>query len=94
MGVRFLTCESVVSEDYKGNVSGLMGNFDGDKDNDFILPDGTTLPKSEVENERNIYYNFGQKCKHMLDVFGKIFEHKFLKQMTISFTLKKGKGRF
>nr|XP_022292249.1 mucin-4-like isoform X6 [Crassostrea virginica] len=60
-GVRFLTCESVVSEDYKGNVSGLMGNFDGDKDNDFILPDGTTLPKSEVENERKIYYNFGQK---------------------------------
>ena len=91
MGVRFLTCESVVSEDYKGNVSGLMGNFDGDKDNDFILPDGTTLPKSEVENERKIYFNFGQKCKHLLHVFGKIFEHRFLKQMTISFTLKKVK---
>ena len=55
----------MVSEDYKGNVSGLMGNFDGDKDNDFILPDGTILPKSEVENERKIYYNFGQKCKYV-----------------------------
>lgn len=63
MGVRFLSCESVVSDEYKGNVTGLMGNFDGNNTNDFILPDGSTLPESAVSSERNIYNNFGQKCK-------------------------------
>jgi hypothetical protein len=63
MGVRFLACENLISEDYRGNVSGLVGNFDGDKDNDFLLPNGTTLTGDDVSSERKIYYNFGQKCK-------------------------------
>lgn len=40
-----------------------MGNFDGNKTNDFILPNGTSLPENATNSERNIYYKFGQLCK-------------------------------
>lgn len=59
MGVWFLSCELVVSDEYKGNVIGLMGNFDGDKNNDFIFLDGFIFIGSVVNLERNIYNNFG-----------------------------------
>lgn len=54
---------------HKGNVSGLMGNFDGNSANDFLLPNGTTLTGSVVDSERNIYFNFGQACKFMTNAF-------------------------
>ncbi|XP_052721310.1 uncharacterized protein LOC128192563 [Crassostrea angulata] len=60
LGVRFLTCEAVVDNAYNGSVTGLMGNFDGNSSNDFVLPNGTTLTGSSVKSERNIYINFGQ----------------------------------
>lgn len=63
LGVRFLTCEAVVDNAYNGSVTGLMGNFDGNSSNDFVLPNGTTLTGSSVESERSIYINFGQACK-------------------------------
>lgn len=63
LGVRFLTCEAVVDNAYNGSVTGLMGNFDGNSSNDFVLPNGTTLTGSSVKSERSIYKNFGQACK-------------------------------
>lgn len=65
LGVRFLTSESMVDEKYSGQVVGLMGNFDGNSTNDFILPNGTILYGSEVDTERGIYNNFGQLCEYM-----------------------------
>ncbi|XP_061188967.1 mucin-like protein [Saccostrea echinata] len=60
LGVRFLTSETMVDEKYRGKVTGLMGNFDGNTTNDFILPNRTTLYGSNVDTERKIYNNFGQ----------------------------------
>lgn len=65
IGVRFLTSESMVDEKYSGQVVGLMGNFDGNSTNDFILPNGTILYGSEVDTERKIYNNFGQLCEYL-----------------------------
>ncbi|XP_048727704.2 mucin-4-like isoform X2 [Ostrea edulis] len=60
LGVRFLTIEAVVDSKYNGSVIGLMGNFDGNSTNDFILPNGTFLKPEDVNTERKIYNNFGQ----------------------------------
>ncbi|XP_078330906.1 uncharacterized protein LOC111125451 isoform X2 [Crassostrea virginica] len=60
LGVRFLTIEAVVDSKYNGTVTGLMGNFDGDNTNDFVLPNGTILTPEDVDSERKIYKNFGQ----------------------------------
>ncbi|VDI73639.1 Hypothetical predicted protein, partial [Mytilus galloprovincialis] len=57
---RQLTLSASVPEDFKGQVKGLMGNFDGDKTNEFILPNGNVLTSSDVDSERKIYNNFGQ----------------------------------
>ncbi|XP_062609554.1 uncharacterized protein LOC134271353 [Saccostrea cucullata] len=61
LGVRFLISETVVDEAYKGLTKGLMGNFDGKIDNEFILPNGTTLNEGATKTERDIYFNFGQQ---------------------------------
>lgn len=60
--MRFLTIEAVVDSKYNGTVTGLMGNFDGDSNNDFVLPNGTILQAKDVISERKIYNNFGQMC--------------------------------
>jgi hypothetical protein len=45
---------------------GLMGNFDGDPNNDFILPNGTVLQNNMTESDRKIFENFGRHCKYGL----------------------------
>lgn len=69
LGVRFLISEVVVDSEYRGHAKGLMGNFDGDATNDFVLPNGTFLDKNATRTERNIYNNFGQKCNHMVCLY-------------------------
>lgn len=66
LGVRFLISEVVVDSEYRGHAKGLMGNFDGNAANDFVLPNGTILVDNATGTERNIYNNFGQKCEHMI----------------------------
>lgn len=61
LGVRFLISEVVVDCEYRGHAKGLMGNFDGNAANDFVLPNGTILVDNATGTERNIYNNFGQK---------------------------------
>lgn len=66
LSVRFLISEVVVDSEYRGHAKGLMGNFDGNAANDFVLPNGTILDDNATGTERNIYNNFGQKCEHMI----------------------------
>jgi hypothetical protein len=63
---RQLTMSTTISEQYKGQVQGLMGNFDGDPNNDFILPNGTVLQNNMTEAGRTIFENFGRHCKYGL----------------------------
>ena len=42
--------------------AGLLGIFDGNKDNDLTPPIGA--PLGSDAKERLIYYEFGQKCKY------------------------------
>ncbi|XP_061182283.1 mucin-like protein [Saccostrea echinata] len=61
LGVRFLISETVVDNAYKGSTRGLMGYFDGDLNNEFILPNETKLDENATKTERDIFYNFGQQ---------------------------------
>lgn len=72
MGVRFLVSEVVVDSTYSGFAKGLMGNFDGNATNEFILPNGTLLDENATKTERDIYFNFGQKCKLLVSINGVI----------------------
>lgn len=63
LGKRFLICETLINVKYKGMTTGLMGNFDGNNTNEFILPNGTMLPQNATNSERKIFYNFGRLCK-------------------------------
>lgn len=72
MGVRFLVSEVVVDSTYSGVAKGLMGNFDGNATNEFILPNGTLLDENATKTERDIYFNFGQKCKLLVSINGVI----------------------
>ena len=56
--------------EFKTLTRGLLGNFNGVKDDDFVLPDGTTL--SSNLTDRQIYEDFGPNCKsvsHVLSYF-------------------------
>ncbi|XP_063411483.1 uncharacterized protein LOC134694404 [Mytilus trossulus] len=64
---RQLTLSASVPEDFKGQVTGLMGNFDGDKTNEFVLPNRNILSSGDVDSERKIYNNFGQLWRTTAD---------------------------
>ncbi|KAJ8307328.1 hypothetical protein KUTeg_015412 [Tegillarca granosa] len=55
-----LTFSTTVPEDFAGQTVGLVGNFDGDDKNDFILPNGTILTENQTRTEKQIFYNFGE----------------------------------
>lgn len=40
-----------------------MGNFNGDKTDEFILPDGTDLGDPASFTEEDIFNDFGKLCK-------------------------------
>ncbi|KAJ8306923.1 hypothetical protein KUTeg_015007 [Tegillarca granosa] len=64
LGIRMLTFSTTVPKDFEGQTVGLVGNFDGDDKNDFILPNGTILTENQTRTERQIFYNFGEHCKY------------------------------
>ncbi|RNA26539.1 sushi domain-containing 2-like [Brachionus plicatilis] len=49
-----------ISQNYRSRTVGLLGNFNGDSSDDFILPNGTLL-NLNAKNDRDIFENFGQK---------------------------------
>ena len=48
-----------IPQDLKGTLSGLVGNWDDNPENDLMLPDGTWIPRNS--SNRDIHYNFGMK---------------------------------
>lgn len=61
-----LTFSTTVPDDFASQTVGLVGNFDGDDTNDFILPNGTVLTENQTRTERQIFYNFGVNCEYIL----------------------------
>ncbi|XP_022783567.1 sushi domain-containing protein 2-like isoform X2 [Stylophora pistillata] len=49
----------LVPQMYKGNTSGLLGFWDGDRVKEFLLPNGTFLDTNSTQSR--VYYEFGQK---------------------------------
>ncbi|KAH9524422.1 hypothetical protein Btru_054506 [Bulinus truncatus] len=61
IGVRSLEVTVQADSNLAGKTRGLMGNFDGNPDNDFILPNGTVLAANQTDTERKLFYNFGKE---------------------------------
>ena len=52
----------ILSESYQDNtVNGLMGNINGDPNDDLTTPSGDIIPPDS--SEKDIFEQFGQKCK-------------------------------
>ena len=49
---------------FRGQITGgLVGNFNGNSTDDFILPNGTAVFVGQNATEKQIFEEFGQKCK-------------------------------
>lgn len=46
---------------FKGYTKGLLGTWNDDQQDDFLRPDGTTLPSNATARE--IHFSFGLQCK-------------------------------
>jgi hypothetical protein len=55
-----LSFVATVPEDFQGNATGLLGNFNGDSSDDFIFRSGTML--DDNPSDRQIH-DFGQSCE-------------------------------
>lgn len=55
-----LAISTFVPQRYRNKVKGLLGNYDGDPNNDFRAPNGTFL--SPNANEREIFA-YASECK-------------------------------
>jgi plastocyanin len=56
-----LAISVTLPSELKGLIKGLLGNFDDDKTNEFIAPDGTVLPDNSTDEQ--IFHNFGEKWR-------------------------------
>lgn len=56
-----LSIIAAAPESFKSHTKGLLGTWNGDKEDDFTLPNGTVLPGSS--SGRDIHYKFGMTCK-------------------------------
>uniref|UniRef100_A0A2C9L091 VWFD domain-containing protein n=1 Tax=Biomphalaria glabrata TaxID=6526 RepID=A0A2C9L091_BIOGL len=61
VGIKNLELTVEAGEDFRGQMKGLLGNFNGNSSDDFRLPDGTLLSTSESDTDRKIFQNFGSK---------------------------------
>ena len=57
----FLTIITSFIEDYTNSSKGLSGYWNGNADDDFLLPNGTILPSNISDSQ--IHYDFGENCK-------------------------------
>ena len=52
----------IVPPSWKGLTNGLMGNFNGNKSDEFI-PRKQVMPLPDAISDRNLHWMFAQKCK-------------------------------
>jgi hypothetical protein len=52
---------SFAGDDFKGQMIGLLGNFNGDKSDD-LIPKGSTTPIPDTSNDKEIFQQFGKTC--------------------------------
>ena len=55
-----LSFVATIPQQFQGNTSGLLGNFNDDSSDDFIFRDGPTI---DVDSPDRLIHNFGQSCK-------------------------------
>ncbi|XP_059143723.1 mucin-like protein [Physella acuta] len=60
VAVKSLEIMFEVSKELQNKTRGLLGNFNGIKTDEFILPNGQVLPSNL--SEREIYYQFAKQC--------------------------------
>ncbi|XP_052261338.1 mucin-like protein [Dreissena polymorpha] len=58
-----LSLSMALTSDWSGKVKGLMGNFNGNKNDEFIKPDGTSLGNSSAFTEQQIFEQYGNLWK-------------------------------
>lgn len=63
--MELLTTKVALPNSLKGFTKGLLGNFDGDANNDFGLPNGKIL-KNNL-SDREIFTEFGEKCEYPIN---------------------------
>ena len=62
-----LVIDIAVAEDFIGRTKGLMGAWNENSDDDFLRPDGKTLPTDATPQQ--IHYEFGLKCKFIANKY-------------------------
>ena len=55
-----LSFVATVPQEFEGNASGLLGNFNGDDSDDLRYPNGTEI---DVNSPHRLIHDFGQSCK-------------------------------
>ena len=55
-----LSFQLSVPQTFRDNTKGLLGVWNGNQDDDFLRPDGTTFSVTSTEEE--IFDNFGERC--------------------------------
>ncbi len=60
-GYHLITIGANLPSEFKGNINGLLGNFDGESNNEFINRNGTLI--ADNATEESLFYEFGQTWK-------------------------------
>ncbi|XP_060067948.1 mucin-like protein [Ylistrum balloti] len=76
VSARMLSISPSIPEGFRGSLTGLLGNFNGNPNDDFIFPNGTILPNVNM-TEKEIF-DYGQtwavnETTSCFDYFGKTF---------------------
>lgn len=61
VGTRSLIVAISMPEEFQNQTKGLLGNYNGVKEDDFVLPNGTVL--SDALSDRQLHQQFGSACK-------------------------------
>ena len=60
-----LNIVAIVPPSWKGSTKGLLGNYNGNKDDDFV-PRGADKPLPGTITDRSVHFQFAQTCALLL----------------------------